>query len=180
MGFVITTFGLWRMTTINLNVSFGMAVSWRVFIALGLPFLFIPINTLCYSGIPQEKYNEVSGLTALMRNLGGSVGISFVTTLLARLSQKHLAMLTPHAAGGNPAFDSLRSGLAGGWVHRGAAMPDAMQRAGAQIYGMAQIQARLLAYVDAIWVMVALTAILVPIPFIMKRPKKAAAAPMGH
>ncbi len=180
MGFVITTFGLWRMTTINLNVSFGMAVSWRVFIALGLPFLFIPINTLCYSGIPQEKYNEVSGLTALMRNLGGSVGISFVTTLLARLSQKHLAMLTPHAAGGNPAFDSLRSGLAGGWVHRGAAMPDAMHRAGAQIYGMAQIQARLLAYVDAIWVMVALTAILVPIPFIMKRPKKAAAAPMGH
>ena len=115
-----------------------------------------------------------------MRNLGGSVGISFVTTLLARLSQKHLAMLTPHAAGGNPAFDSLRSGLAGGWVHRGAAMPDAIHRAGAQIYGMAQIQARLLAYVDAIWVMVALTAILVPIPFIMNRPKKAAAAPMGH
>ncbi len=84
IGFVITTFGLWRMTTINPNVSFGQAVSWRVFIALGLPFLFIPINTLCYAGIPQEKYNEVSGLTALMRNLGGSVGISFVTTLLAR------------------------------------------------------------------------------------------------
>jgi DHA2 family multidrug resistance protein len=50
----------------------------------GLPFLFIPINTLCYAGIPQEKYNEVSGFSALMRNLGGSVGISFVTTLLAR------------------------------------------------------------------------------------------------
>ena len=95
VGFVITTFGLWRMTEIDLNVSFGLAVSWRAVIALGLPFLFIPINTLCYAGIPQEKYNEVSGLTALMRNLGGSVGISFVTTLLARQSQKHLAMLAP-------------------------------------------------------------------------------------
>ena len=42
IGFVITTFGLWRMTTINPNISFGQAVSWRVFIALGLPFLFIP------------------------------------------------------------------------------------------------------------------------------------------
>ncbi len=180
VGFVITTFGLWRMTNINFNISFGLAVSWRVVIAMGLPFLFIPINTLCYAGIPQEKYNEVSGLTALMRNLGGSVGISFVTTLLARLSQKHLAMLTPHAASGNRSFDAMRSGLAGAWVERGKAMPDAITQAGAQIYGMAQVQARLLAYVDVIWIMVALTAILVPIPFLMRRPEKAVAAPMGH
>ena len=155
VGFVITTFGLLRMTEINLNVSFGMAVSWRVVIALGLPFLFIPINTLCYSGIPQEKYNEVSGLTALMRNLGGSVGISFVTTLLARQSQKHLAMLAARHHAGNPPFERMRIALAGAWQQLGSAMPDAMQHAGAQIYGMAQIQARLLAYVDVIWVMVA-------------------------
>jgi DHA2 family multidrug resistance protein len=179
-GFVITTFGLWRMSTLNPNISFGMAVSWRVFIALGLPFLFIPINTLCYSGIPQEKYNEVSGLTALMRNLGGSVGISFITTLLARLSQKHLAMLVPKASAGNPPYDQMHAGLTGAWMQRGSAMPDAMYHAGAQIYGMAQIQARLLAYVDVIWVMVAVTTILIPLPFLMQRPKKIAAAPMGH
>ena len=172
MGFVITTFGLFRMTGLNLNVSFGMAVSWRVVIALGLPFLFIPINTLCYAGIPQEKYNEVSGLSALMRNLGGSVGISFVTTLLARLTQKHLAMLAAHTINGNGPFESLRNGLAGAWRQRsGGAMHDAMQHAGAQIYGMAQIQARLLAYVDVLWVMVALTSILIPLPFLMRRPK---------
>jgi MFS transporter, DHA2 family, multidrug resistance protein len=172
MGFVITTFGLFRMTGLNLNVSFGMAVSWRVVIALGLPFLFIPINTLCYAGIPQEKYNEVSGLSALMRNLGGSVGISFVTTLLARLTQKHLAMLAAHTVNGNGPFEAMRHGLAGAWRQRsGGAMLDAMQHAGAQIYGMAQIQARLLAYVDVLWVMVALTSILIPLPFLMRRPK---------
>ncbi len=180
MGFIITTFGLYRMTGLELNISFGMAVSWRAVIALGLPFLFIPINTLCYAGIPQEKYNEVSGLAALMRNLGGSVGISFVTTLLARLTQKHLAMLGAHTVTGNGPFDALRSGLAGAWKLRGSAMPDALQRAGAQIYGMAQIQARLLAYVDVTWVMVAITAILIPLPFLMKRPKKAAAVKAGH
>jgi DHA2 family multidrug resistance protein len=180
MGFAITTFGLWRMTEIDLNVSFGMAVSWRVVIAMGLPFLFIPINTLCYAGIPQEKYNEVSGLTALMRNLGGSVGISFVTTLLARLSQKHQAMLSAHTAPGNPPFEAMRRGLEGAWKLRGSAAPDALQHAGAQIYGMTQIQARLLAYVDVIWVMVALTALLIPLPFIMRRPKKLQPAPVGH
>jgi DHA2 family multidrug resistance protein len=173
MGFTITTFGLYRMTGLSLNVSFNMAVSWRVVIALGLPFLFIPINTLCYAGIPQEKYNEVSGLSALMRNLGGSVGISFVTTLLARLTQKHLAMLSAHTINGNGPFETLRSGMASAWHQRsGGAMPDAMQHAGAQIYGMAQLQARLLSYVDVLWVMVALTSILIPLPFLMRRPKK--------
>ena len=180
MGFIITTYGLYRMCGLNLNVSFGMAVSWRVVIALGLPFLFIPINTLCYAGIPQEKYNEVSGMSALMRNLGGSVGISFITTLLARLTQKHLAMLGAHTVNGNRPFEALRSGLTGAWMQRGAARPDALLHAGAQIYGMAQIQARLLAYVDSVWVMVALTAILIPLPFLMRRPKKTEPPPPAH
>jgi len=181
VGFVITTYGLWRMTGLNLNVSFGMAVSWRVVIALGLPFLFIPINTLCYVGIPQEKYNEVSGMSALMRNLGGSVGISFVTTLLSRTSQQHLAMLGAHTVNGNRPFEAIRAGMAAAWMQRaGGAQPDAMQHAGAQIYGMAQIQARLLAYVDSIWVMVALTAILIPLPFLMRKPKRNAPVAVGH
>ena len=181
MGFIITTYGLWRMTGLNLNVSFGMAVSWRVVIALGLPFLFIPINMLCYVGIPQEKYNEVSGMSALMRNLGGSVGISFVTTLLARTSQQHLAMLGANTVNGNPPFERFKNGMAAAWMGRnGGGGAGAMQHAGAQIYGMAQIQARLLAYVDSIWVMVALTAMLIPLPFLMRRPKKNAPVAVGH
>jgi DHA2 family multidrug resistance protein len=181
MGFTITTFGLYRMTGLDLNVPFSMAVSWRVVIALGLPFLFIPINTLCYAGVPQEKYNEVSGMSALMRNLGGSVGISFVTTMLVRLTQEHMAMLNAHTVAGNGPFDALRNGLAGALMKSGVgSMPDAMGQAGAQIYGMAQLQARLLAYVDVIWIMVALTAILIPLPFLMKRPKKLGPAPVEH
>jgi hypothetical protein len=45
---------------------------------------------------------------------------------------------------------------------------------------MAQIQARLLSYVDVIWIMVVLTACLIPVPFLMNRPKKAGPAPMAH
>ena len=63
---------------------------------------------------------------------------------------------------------------------RGSAGPDALQHAEAQIYGIAQIQARLLAYVDVIWVMVLITAVLIPLPFIMRRPRKLQPAPTGH
>ena len=90
------------MTNINQQISFGLAVSWRACIALGLPFLFIPINTLCYAGVPQEKNNEVSGLTALSRNVGGSVGISFVTTLLARFSPAPPGHAHPQHGGRQP------------------------------------------------------------------------------
>jgi MFS transporter, DHA2 family, multidrug resistance protein len=181
VGFLITTFGLWRMTNLDQGISFGTAVSWRAVIVIGLPFLFIPINTLCYAGIPQHKNNEVSGMTALSRNLGGSVGISFVSTLLARLSQKHLAMLSAHTVSGDGPFETMRQALAGAWMRRGfGAEPDAVYRAGAQIYQMAQIQARLLAYVDVIWVMVAITTILIPMPFLMRKPAKLGPARMGH
>jgi DHA2 family multidrug resistance protein len=179
-GFVITTLGLIRMANLNLQISFWQAASRRAFIALGLPFLFIPINILCYAGIPQHKNNEISGMSALSRNLGGSVGISVMTTLLARLTQRHLAFLGAHASPGNGPFERMRAGLAGAWQHSGLAMPDAMQRAGAQIYAMAQRQARLLAYVDVIWIFVLITLVLVPIPFLMSRPKRAAAVQMGH
>jgi DHA2 family multidrug resistance protein len=115
-----------------------------------------------------------------MRNLGGSVGISFVTTLLARQSQKHLNMLSHNASPGNSPFEGMRNALAGAWQHNGGAKPDAMTHAGAQIYGMAQIQARLLAYVDVIWIMVAVTVILIPLPFIMRRPAKVGPPPPAH
>jgi DHA2 family multidrug resistance protein len=103
-----------------------------------------------------------------------------MTTLLARLTQRHLAFLGAHASPGNGPFERMREGLAGAWQHSGLAMPDAMQRAGAQIYAMAQRQARLLAYVDVIWIFVCITLVLVPIPFLMSRPKRAAAVQMGH
>jgi DHA2 family multidrug resistance protein len=65
-------------------------------------------------------------------------------------------------------------------MQNGSALPDAIHNAGAQIFGMAQVQARLLAYVDVIWVMVGVTTILIPLPFLMNRPKKVAAAAPVH
>jgi DHA2 family multidrug resistance protein len=180
IGFIITTFGLIRMANLNFDVSFGLAVSWRVVIVMGLPFLFIPINTLCYSGIPQHKNNEISGMSALSRNLGGSVGISFMTTILARLTQRHLNMLGAHTVPGNGPFERMRQGIAGALHQSGMSVPDALYHAGAQIYGMAQRQARLLAYVDTIWIMAAVTIILTPLPFLMKRPPKTPKAIIGH
>jgi DHA2 family multidrug resistance protein len=89
-------------------------------------------------------------------------------------------MLNQHAAPGNPAFEQMRNALTGAWMQRGQHAADAVQHAGAQIYNIAQVQARLLAYVDVTWIMVFLLFIMIPLPFLMKRPKAGGPMSMGH
>jgi MFS transporter, DHA2 family, multidrug resistance protein len=181
-GFLITTLGLIRITQLNLNMGFQTALSWRAVIALGLPFLFVPINVLCYADIPQSRNNEVSGLTALSRNLGGSFGISFVTALLTRRTQAHETYLGAHQTAGSQAYETMSKGIADTYERGGMAYPDAVHHAAERIYDMMHTQARTLAYVDTAWILVGLTALLIPLPFLMKRPKsKRGKAPVaGH
>ena len=69
------------MTGFDTQVSFWTLAIARVFQAVGLAFLFVPINTVAYAGLPPGKSNNASALINLMRNLGGSVGISVANTI---------------------------------------------------------------------------------------------------
>ena len=53
--FLATSIGLYNMTRLDLDVSFGNIVLWRVFQVLGLSFIFIPISTLNYVGVPRQE-----------------------------------------------------------------------------------------------------------------------------
>ncbi len=81
-GFIALAASMFHMTSLYLGIDFQTAMMYRVFQSIGLAFLFVPINTLCYVGVPQEQNNQISSMINLMRNLGGSFGISFVTTML--------------------------------------------------------------------------------------------------
>ncbi|MHB1701160.1 MAG: DHA2 family efflux MFS transporter permease subunit [Acidobacteriaceae bacterium] len=171
IGFILLTYGLYRITNISLGVSFATAVSWRVVMTIGMPFLFVPISVMTYVGVPREKNNEVSGLTALARNLGGSIGISAVTTLLVRRQQAHQTYLSAHLNDSNSAYTQQLAGIAAALRQRAAiSLPDSLYLAKARIYASLQQQALSLAYVDVVWILVATTAILIPIAYLMKKP----------
>ena len=171
LGFSVLTFGIWRIADLNLSISFWDAASWRAVMVLGMPMLFVPISVMSYVGVPQAKNNEVSGLTALARNIGGSVGISFITTMLTRRSQAHQNYLAAHVYPSSANYLSLRQGMQSAFVRGGSAPPDASHEAAAQIYLMMQRQARALAYVDTVHILVFLTACLIPIGYLMKKPR---------
>jgi DHA2 family multidrug resistance protein len=171
-GFSITSIALFHMRTINLQMSAGYAAELRFFQACGLGFLFIPIQTLSYTDVPPEQNNDVSGLTNLARNIGGSVGTALVTTMLARQSQRHQTYLGANLSGAEQTLRSTMSGIAA-QLGNGGGMggPNSQTGAMSQIYRQMVLQANLLSYVDIIEFFALASVCMVPLVFLMKKTK---------
>ncbi len=112
-GFAMLSMSMLMMHTFSLGSSFKYIMWVRVFQASGLAFLFIPINTISYAGVPREQNNDVSGLTNLARNIGGSVGTAFVATMLSRRQEAHEAEMVRDLTLGNEAFRNQVNRLKG-------------------------------------------------------------------
>lgn len=181
IGWIIAAAAMFYMTVqMSLEMSFAHIIRLRVYQMVGVAFLFVPIQTMCYVGIPQGKNNVVSGMTNLARNIGGSVGIALVTTILARRGQFHQTMLASHTSRLDPAFRSAIDGLTRQLQASGMNVTEAAKLAYAQLYGLVQAQAALLAYIDTIWLFAIATALMAPLSFLMKRAQRGGAPTAMH
>jgi len=178
-GFLVTSTALLHMAhTLHPGIDFRAAVLMRMFQASGIAFLFVPINSIVYNGIPPQKNNQVSGIVNLSRNMGGDIGIALVTTLIARRSQFHQSRLVEHVV---PSGD-LNGRLAAIAQHLqqlGVGAVDSTKMAYGQIYREVIRQAQTLAYIDVLVVLAIFTAIMVPAVLLTRRAKPGAAV-MAH
>ena len=179
LGFLITSAGLYNMTNIDLQIDFRTMVELRMLQVIGLPFIFVPISTLNYIGVPREKRNQVSGMSNFARNLGGSIGTSLLTTFIARQNQVHQLALSAHTYQGNVNFEQVVNGLKSLFLSKGFDAITAASMATAQVYRMVQAQAGALSFQNSFFVMAVVVLCLVPFPFIMRRPKSAEAKSGG-
>jgi DHA2 family multidrug resistance protein len=175
-GLVMLSASLFHMTSFDLQIDFHTAIIARVLQAAGMAFLFVPINTAAYAYLPRDKNNAASGLMNLARNMGGSVGISLVTTLLDRRGQVHLNYLSRHLSASNPAFQSMMQGTTQAMRAHGANSVFATQQAYAMIEGTVQRQAAMLAYIDDFRLLGFAILAMVPLVFLMKKGKPGAMA----
>jgi DHA2 family multidrug resistance protein len=162
--------------TLYPGVDFRTVVLLRIFQTCGIAFLFVPINTVVYAGIPANKSNQVSGIVNLARNMGGDIGIAMVTTIIARRSQFHQAQLASHGDYANPALQARLQGIAASLVHAGASAVDAAHAAYGSIYRQVILQAQTLAYLDTLFVLACITSLMVPAVLLTRRAKGAAQA----
>ena len=178
-GLTVLSFSLFHMTIFDLAVDFRTVTMARVYQAVGLSFLFVPINTAAYAFLPREKNNAASGLMNLARNIGGSIGISFVTTMLARRAQVHQVRLVEKLNGANPQFRSLLHGMTNTFSAAGAGpgfgRGTALQHAYAMLQAKVIQQATMMAYIDNFWLLAVVIACLIPCVFLIKRAKPGAA-----
>jgi DHA2 family multidrug resistance protein len=147
-GLLIEAASMEYMTHLDTEASFWTIAMARVFQAGGLAFLFVPINTIAYIGLPPGRSNNASALINSMRNLGGSVGISFVTTMLDRRSQFHQNRLVSNVTPYRHAYLQASNRAARNFLRMGTDSVMAGKRAIGSIYQTLQGQATMLSYVD--------------------------------
>jgi DHA2 family multidrug resistance protein len=175
-GLVVGATSLFRMARFNLDIDFGTAMWARTFQALGMAFLFVPINTTAFSSVPREKLGYATGIMNLFRNIGGSGGIAMVTTSLARRQQFHQQVLVSHLTPMDASYNGMLHNTAATIAAQGATAADAAAQAQGVLYGVVQKHSAMLAVADTFWLLGVVFLGLIPIVMFLRRTKP----PQGH
>jgi DHA2 family multidrug resistance protein len=168
-GLGATALALFHMTGFTASMDFGHVASARIYQSILMPLIFVPVNTVAYMNLPKGKNNNASALLNMMRNLGGSVGISLAVALLERRAQVHVSRLLDHTSAYDPAFaEQLRT-------------QGSDQGTLARLYQGVLTQAQLLSYIDVFKFSAVLCVIVVAVVLALPRVKLGdKSAPVGH
>ena len=101
-GFLLTVLSLWQMTGFSLQMGMAPVVVSGVLQGFGLGCTFVPLNTLALSNLPRHILTQGTAMRSLMRNLGGSIGISVLEALLIQNTQIVHSRLIEHLRPDNP------------------------------------------------------------------------------
>jgi DHA2 family multidrug resistance protein len=156
-GFAITAAALWQMTQFDLQMGTSSVV-WSGFLqGVGSGMVFAPLSAATFATLRTTLRNEGTAIFALMRNLGSSIGISAVETLLTRNTQIMHATLAEHV---NHFSTALRTQLTG-------TAPSA--RALAQLNATVTQQAAMVAYNDDFKLLMVLSIAVIPLVFLLRK-----------
>ena len=170
IAFSSQVIAFWYMAQLNTQMSFEDAALARMIQTVGLPFLFVPISQAAYIGLAPDESNQASALVNVARNLGGSMGISLVQTILAQREQFHQWRFTEILNPLNPAYVHWLERITKGLMSRGIPSAQAEQTGHALIYSEMQRQVAMLSYIDLFHILMIMAVCAVPVVFLMRRP----------
>jgi DHA2 family multidrug resistance protein len=166
---------LWHMTHLSADISFHDAAMARVWQALPIPFLFIPLTSAAYVGVPRNRSNQASALLNVGRNIGGSVGISLVQMFITNREQFHQARMVERLNPLNGNYDSGIDRITQTLANQGQALVDASQMAIGQLYRGVMQQASMRAYLDCFKVLMVFVLVVFPIVLLMQNTPRGSA-----
>jgi DHA2 family multidrug resistance protein len=178
-GAAIAALSMWHLTGLTGDISYGYAALSRIYLAVGLPLLFLPVTTASYEGVPPDKTNQASALINVARNLGGSMGVALAQTVLAQRQQFHQSRLIEHVVPSDIGYQQTVETMTRFFQAQGSSAADAAAQAVAWVGQTLQHQVDLLAYIDVFRALAIIGAVMVPIALTLKS-IDLSAAPKGH
>jgi MFS transporter, DHA2 family, multidrug resistance protein len=164
-GFLFTAFALWQMTGYSLDLSESDIVWPGVIQGFGTGLVFVPLSAATFATLSPEMRAQGTAIYSLVRNIGSSIGISLVQTLLTRNTVIAHASLVERVTTGSSAWHNPAVAAAYGVrTPAGAALLDSavMQ------------QAAMIAYIDDFWFMLLLTVLVMPLLLLIRPPRRGA------
>ena len=177
---IVNAYATYLMSNFSLSADFYTVIWPRIVLGIGMGFFFIPLTTMTMSGIKKEDMGNASAIYNLLRNLGGSFGVAFVTTVLARRAQFHQTHLVEHLTPFDNAYQSITGQSSQLLQQKG--FPDALSEQGGagMLYRELLRQASMLSFNDAFYLVSVLMICILPLVVLMKREKGAATTAGMH
>jgi DHA2 family multidrug resistance protein len=163
VGFLVTAFALWQMTGYSLDLSESDIVWPGVIQGFGTGLVFVPLSAATFATLSPEMRAQGTSLYSLVRNIGSSIGISLVQTLLTRNTVIAHAALAERVTRGSSAWSNPAV----------AATFDVHNSTGAALLdGAVTQQAAMIAYIDDFWFMLFLTLLVTPLLLLIRPPRR--------
>jgi MFS transporter, DHA2 family, multidrug resistance protein len=179
-GLLLAAGTLWGFSRLNLEAGYW-DFFWPQFIqGLSMAMLFVPLTTITMGMIPREQMGNATSIFNLLRNVGGSIGIATVATMVERFQQAEINRLGAHVTPFNPQamqrMDALRQFM---WS-QGDAPYTAAQHSNAAMFAMVQRQAAIVSYVETFRILAIVFLAIVPLILIMRKPKASKGPVAAH
>ncbi|KAA0695548.1 MFS transporter [Neorhizobium sp. P12A] len=168
VGAAIIAGSMWGLTRLYADLNFAFFVWSRVYIGLGLPLIFIAITAASYDGLRKDQTDQASAMINAARNIGGSIGVSIASNVLAHRQQWHQSRLVEHVVPSDPAYHQTMQAMTRYFAQKGATTVDAGSRATAWIGQQVQTQASYLAYIDVFYTLTLISAVAIPLALILR------------
>lgn len=168
VGTILSAAALWHLSSLSLQIGFQELMWARIYQSFATAFLFVPITTAAFRGIPSNKTDNASALISLSVNLGGSFGIALLAAFLARRTQTHTSVLAANASEYNPNYVQWLERMTQTLQQQGMQMLEALSQARAMMWNEIRQQAAMLAYLDLFFLLMILVLAIIPFVFLFK------------
>jgi DHA2 family multidrug resistance protein len=145
-GLIIGAYTQWVMSRFTIDIGLHDLLMPLIVQGFGFSMVFVSLSTAALSNIPRKKLTSATGLNNLIRQLGGSIGIAVVVTLLTQHIDRARAELVTNAQATNPLYMQQLHAMAGALVARGDSPSTALQAATGAVYMLVSRQAANIAY----------------------------------